>query len=62
MLVLSTLHVAAPWRHDSDIRDYAHFQAKRLANEALILRHESLEEEDNEHDVSLKPFTGTLRV
>jgi len=28
----------------------------------LILRHESLEEEDNGHDVSLKPFVGTLRV
>jgi hypothetical protein len=30
--------------------------------QALTLRHESLEEEDNEHDVSLKPFVGTLRV
>ena len=28
----------------------------------LTLRHESLEEEDNKHDVSLKPFVGTLRV
>ncbi len=28
----------------------------------LTLRHESLEKEDNRHDVSLKPFAGTLRV
>ena len=28
----------------------------------LTLRYESLGKEDNEHDVSLKPFVGTLRV
>jgi len=33
-----------------------------IPNPGLTLRHESLEEEDNEHDVSLKPFVGTLRV
>jgi hypothetical protein len=29
---------------------------------SLALRHESLGKEDNEHGVSLKPFSGTLRV
>jgi hypothetical protein len=28
----------------------------------LTLRYESLGKEDNEHDVSLRPFSGTLRV
>jgi hypothetical protein len=28
----------------------------------VSLRYESLGKEDNEHDVSLKPFSGTLRV
>ncbi len=30
--------------------------------QALTLRHESVGKEDDEHDVSLKPFIGTLRV
>jgi hypothetical protein len=37
-------------------------QSTLITIQALTLRHESLEEEDNEHDVSLKPFVGTLRV
>jgi len=39
-----------------------HARINRIPNRGLTLRHESLEEEDNEHDVSLKPFVGTLRV
>ncbi len=30
--------------------------------QALTLRHESVGKEDDEHDGSLKPFIGTLRV
>ncbi len=33
-----------------------------LTNQALTLRHESVGKKDDEHDVSLKPFIGTLRV
>jgi len=33
-----------------------------MSNGALTLRHESLGKEDDEHDVSWKPFIGTMRV
>ncbi len=33
-----------------------------MPNAGLTLRHESVGKEDDEHDVSLKPFIGTLRV
>ena len=33
-----------------------------VKSQELTLRYESLGKEDNEHEVSLKPFAGTLRV
>ena len=40
------------WRHEPSL----------FTIHGPTLRHESLEKEDDKHDVSLKPLAGTLRV